>query len=278
MSSAWLSRRFGYHDMRLHDTIDTALHALSIDETRGPFRPSMFTLPDDVTLPFHQHVEQMWFAGTHADVGGGWPETHLSDIALLWMAERIQATTDLAIDIEKLKRESNPDALGLQHSSSTGWLYAFSRVVPHLRLVQQNLNGIPDRRRSFFKSWRTNKVGSGLVSLNETIHESALTRLGQTVREARDKAVQEIVYQPSTLVNSAGADISTSTTLSPRPAQREEPVRVKPDEDFATEREHTPELASAEKAWPAAPRAAEEIIQESVAAPQATVEAGDARR
>ncbi len=114
-SWAWLSRRFGYHDMRVHETIDVALHALSIDEARGPFRPSMFTLPEDVTPPSHQNVEQTWFAGTHADVGGGWPETHLSDIALLWMAERIQATTDLAIDIEKLKRESNPDPLGLQH-------------------------------------------------------------------------------------------------------------------------------------------------------------------
>ena len=268
-SSAWLSRWFGYHDMRLHDTIEVALHALSIDEARGPFRPSMFTLPNDVTLPSHQHVEQTWFAGTHADVGGGWPETHLSDIALLWMAERIRATTDLAIDIEKLKRESNPDALGPQHFSSTGWIYAFSRVVPHLRLVQQNVDGIPDRRRSFFRSWRTSKVGSGLVSLNEKIHESALARLGQTVSKSRNTTVQEIVYQPSTLVNAAGADISSSTAPSPRPAQREEPVRVKPSEDFATEREGAAELASAEEALPATPRAAEEIIQEVVAEQQA---------
>ncbi|MET0639577.1 MAG: DUF2235 domain-containing protein, partial [Hyphomicrobium sp.] len=78
-SWAWLSRKLDHHDTRLHDTIDVALHALSIDEARGAFRPSLFTYPDDETLPSHQHVEQVWFPGTHADVGGGWPETDLSD-------------------------------------------------------------------------------------------------------------------------------------------------------------------------------------------------------
>ncbi len=214
-SSAWLSRKLDYHDMRLHDTIDVALHALSIDEARGPFRPSLFSYPDDATLPPHQHVEQAWFAGTHADVGGGWPETHLSDIALLWMAERIRATTDLAIDIEKLKRESNPDHLGLQHSSSTGWLYAFSRVMPYVRLIQQNLSGLPERRHGTFHSWRTNKVRTGLTSLNETIHPSALARLGQTVKEARAKAIQEIVYEPPTLIDAANSGISATPASVP---------------------------------------------------------------
>ena len=144
---AWLSRKFDYHDTRLHDTIDVALHALSIDEARSPFRPSFFTYPDDTRLPSRQHVEQTWFPGTHADVGGGWPETELSDIALLWMAERIQAKTDLALDLDKLKRESKPDYLGLQHVASTSWFHALSRSVPYVRLVQQNSDGQEPARR-----------------------------------------------------------------------------------------------------------------------------------
>lgn len=197
---ACLSRRFSYHDIRWHDTIDVALHAVSIDETRRAFRPLMFTLPEDVEVPPHQRVEQVWFAGTHANVGGGLPETELSDIALLWMAEKIQSTTDLAIDIEKLQHESSPDPLGLQHASNTGWRSALSRRIPYLRLVQQNIAGIPDRRRSFFRSWRTSKLGNDLVSLNETIHHSARARLGQTICEAHNNHVQERVYEPSTLV------------------------------------------------------------------------------
>jgi len=35
-----------------------------------------------------QHVEQVWFAGVHSDVGGGCPHPALAEIALLWMADR----------------------------------------------------------------------------------------------------------------------------------------------------------------------------------------------
>jgi uncharacterized protein (DUF2235 family) len=182
---AWLRRKFDRHDLRLHDTIDVALHALSIDEARGSFRPTLFSYPDDIELPAHQHVEQSWFAGTHADVGGGWPDTALSDIALLWMAERIQATAGLAIDIEKLQRESSPDPLGLQHESATGRRY--------VRPMRQ--------------------------SLNETIHQSALMRLGKNVKAARGSVVRDIIYGPSTLIqkNAEQSDVPAAETI-PRPA------------------------------------------------------------
>ena len=35
-----------------------------------------------------QELKQVWFTGVHSDVGGGYSDTSLSDIALLWMAER----------------------------------------------------------------------------------------------------------------------------------------------------------------------------------------------
>jgi len=196
-----ISRRLAYHDMRLHDTIDIALHALSIDEMRGPFRPTFFTLPEGATLAAHQHVEQRWFAGTHADIGGGWPESELSDIALLWMAERVRALTGLAIDAQTLKRSTTPNPLGLQHQSATGWVYTFSRMFPYMRLVGQDLRAIAKGRRRWLRTWRTSKLAPELVSLNETIHKSALARFDQTVREARGKAVKEISYRPASLTS-----------------------------------------------------------------------------
>jgi uncharacterized protein (DUF2235 family) len=217
-SWAWLSRKFDDHDTRLHDTIDVALHALSIDEARSPFRPSLFTYPGDMRPPSHQHIEQVWFAGTHADIGGGWPETDLSDIALLWMAERIQATTDLEIDIDKLMRQCKPDPLGVQHYSSTGRLYAFSRIRPYVRLVQQSLHDSESRR------WRTNTLARGLVSLNEAVHESALRRFGQTVKEARGAVVRDIVYEPRTLVALAGKPAGSDRLSSTGEAGDEEPA------------------------------------------------------
>jgi hypothetical protein len=36
-----------------------------------------------------QHLEQVYFAGVHSDVGGGYDDDHsLSDITLCWMVER----------------------------------------------------------------------------------------------------------------------------------------------------------------------------------------------
>ncbi|MBS0267705.1 MAG: DUF2235 domain-containing protein [Proteobacteria bacterium] len=187
----WLHGRRSYHDIRWHDTVDVVLHALAIDETRRAFRPAMFTLDHDIALPPHQHVEQAWFAGSHEDVGGGWPETELSDITLLWMADKIRSATDLAIDIEKLQRESRPDPLGLQHAPSTGWRDVLARRFPYLRLIQE------DSR--VFKNGRTSKDPNGQSSLNETVDESALARLGQTIREKCGRRIEERIYQPPAL-------------------------------------------------------------------------------
>jgi len=115
ISRGMITRSLLFHDLRLSPNIEVALHALSIDELRGPFRPMFWTLPKGQTPAANQHVEQVWFAGTHADVGGGHRETALSDIALLWMAERLQSKAGLAVDMHKLGHVTRPDPLGAQH-------------------------------------------------------------------------------------------------------------------------------------------------------------------
>jgi uncharacterized protein (DUF2235 family) len=64
------------------------IHALSIDEKRCFFRNNLWGLP----LPAKQNEEQqtihqVWFAGVHSDIGGGYPsaESGLSQITLEWM-------------------------------------------------------------------------------------------------------------------------------------------------------------------------------------------------
>jgi len=57
-------------------------HALSIDERRGPYAPKPWT---PVRGP--EGFEEVWFAGVHSDVGGGYTERGLSDITLSWVIE-----------------------------------------------------------------------------------------------------------------------------------------------------------------------------------------------
>ena len=75
--------RFGFHDTTLSRRVKNAYHALSIDETRPEFIPTLWTSkPED-----GQRLDQVWFAGVHSEVGGG-KKASLTDIPLRWMQEK----------------------------------------------------------------------------------------------------------------------------------------------------------------------------------------------
>ncbi|QRP44447.1 DUF2235 domain-containing protein [Amycolatopsis sp. FDAARGOS 1241] len=83
------NRRFQFHDTALSSIVDVAFQALSIDERRKPFLPSIWAPAAEGST---QQVEQVWFAGCHADVGGGGRTQHsLADIPLRWLADHAQA-------------------------------------------------------------------------------------------------------------------------------------------------------------------------------------------
>ncbi len=67
----------------------SALHAMAIDEMRRPFMPTFWMQRDGDQHPDEQIVEQMWFPGVHSNVGGGYEDTRISDMALAWMISRV---------------------------------------------------------------------------------------------------------------------------------------------------------------------------------------------
>ena len=68
--------------------VKTVRHAISIDEMRKFFRTNLWS-----TSPSSADVKQVWFAGNHADVGGGYPEAEsgLAKITLSWMLSEARA-------------------------------------------------------------------------------------------------------------------------------------------------------------------------------------------
>jgi uncharacterized protein (DUF2235 family) len=80
-----LNRPWQFHDTRLSSRVDSAFHALAVDEARKPFKPALWQQSPTAK---DQWLEQVWFRGVHCDVGGGYTETGLSDIALGWLAQR----------------------------------------------------------------------------------------------------------------------------------------------------------------------------------------------
>lgn len=99
-------KRYSFHNVELNPHIKFARQALAMDERRGPFAP---TLWDVSSGPSDQDVQQVWFPGSHMDVGGGHPETGLSDGALLWMIQAAQQA-DLLFDRTMLdEKQVRPD-------------------------------------------------------------------------------------------------------------------------------------------------------------------------
>jgi len=132
-----LNRRWQFHDTALSAIVDAAFQALAIDEKRAPFQPAIWTPP--AANPDHQRLEQVWFAGVHCDVGGGYPDPALAEIPLLWMVDRAR-DCDLAFEpdaftplppggdeiLRHTYRYVAPNALGQLHESRKGF-YRLSR-------------------------------------------------------------------------------------------------------------------------------------------------------
>lgn len=62
-------------------------HALSIDEERLTFKPLRFDQGDRTDGKIGPRIEEVWFAGVHSDVGGGYADDEASFEPLLWIAD-----------------------------------------------------------------------------------------------------------------------------------------------------------------------------------------------
>jgi len=144
-----------FHDHDLSEHVRYGYHALSIDDQRLQFHPTLWNEPTKAQLraretgqPCRQVFEQVWFPGVHCDVGGGYKERGLADIALAWMIERAaKANPPLlfkppfdADPVEGLK----PNHAGVLHDSRDKvWKKVFYRLEPRMVCVGRQL---PDRK------------------------------------------------------------------------------------------------------------------------------------
>jgi uncharacterized protein (DUF2235 family) len=123
---------YGFLDTNLHQNVLNAYQALAIDERRQEFPPTLWTPPSPPVAG--QVLEQVWFSGVHCDVGGGYPETGLSDITLSWMIGKA-ISLGLQIDAGVSAQYASLDAkfaLDQIHESwNLLWLFPKSRTIPN---------------------------------------------------------------------------------------------------------------------------------------------------
>jgi uncharacterized protein (DUF2235 family) len=81
-------KKYGFLDTTLHPSMTQAYHAISIDERRAQFQPTLWTNPDGSFRIDDGQVEQVYFPGVHCDVGGSYPDGGLATIPLSWMMHK----------------------------------------------------------------------------------------------------------------------------------------------------------------------------------------------
>ncbi|WP_300366046.1 DUF2235 domain-containing protein [Hydrogenimonas sp.] len=118
-------KKYAFHDTKLGCNVLHARHAVAIDEKRASFSPTLWS-----NIENRKDVKQIWFPGVHSNVGGGYVDTGLSDIALKWMIEEA-ADAGLLFRKEMVK-QIKPNTRGILYDSLKG-------IFKHLRATPRSI-------------------------------------------------------------------------------------------------------------------------------------------
>jgi uncharacterized protein (DUF2235 family) len=196
---------------RTNNSVRKFRQAIAIDERRRMFRLNRWTDPQkyrsdpfDPASATDQDIRQVWFAGVHGDIGGGYPEPEsgLSKFPLLWMIEQARAA-GLHMDqamighlVQGLPRPGSnhvyvaPDVMGQLHVSLT---------VPW-----QILEWLPKRTK--WKEWPQRKSFLGWylpMAEPRPIPEGAIIHHSVIERMAKDPSYRPINMPASYVIEEA---------------------------------------------------------------------------
>lgn len=163
---------------RWNPTVKTVRHAISIDEKRKFFRTNLWSASSQST-----DVKQVWFAGVHADVGGGYPESQsgLAKITLQWMLDEA-CPAGVVIDDSQLplvfpERGGDsplapPDPTAPMHNELDHPLWKVLQWIPRRYWIRQKTTG------QFVRRWNFSpKAMPRFIPANADIHPTVCERI-----------------------------------------------------------------------------------------------------
>jgi uncharacterized protein (DUF2235 family) len=150
---------YEFHDTRLSGSVENAFHALAIDEHRDVFDACLW----DPEITPEQTLEQRWFIGAHCDVGGGYAERELSDIALRWMQDKA-AGLGLALQAVALGDNNFRAAIHDSYAEFLGGIHAKKsprhyRTLSATRFGRERIDESVERRRKEDRSYEPQNDG-----------------------------------------------------------------------------------------------------------------------
>ena len=130
------------HEDDLHPLVQHAYHAMAIDDRRYTFHPMLFQdrFPvgcsnagelKPIAAGDNPKLRQVWFAGMHSNVGGGYPQDALSLVSLQWMLNRIEQSAEggeklrFTNLVEDYQRDADPHGRIYDSRTGTGLFYRY---------------------------------------------------------------------------------------------------------------------------------------------------------
>lgn len=175
---------FKFPDRTLNTSVAHACHALALDEERESFEPLLW---NESRTEDPGRIEQVWFAGVHSNVGGGYPRQGLSLIALDWIMSRAEAAPHnlrfIAGERQMLRFHADVDD---KMYDSRGGLSVFYRWLPRNPRLLCAKNGVtPKVHRSVFERIARNTEGYAPGSVPPDGEVVSLSQPGRVTDEIR---------------------------------------------------------------------------------------------
>jgi len=128
----FLNEKHMFHDKKIGPNMRYARHAMAIDEKRDDFQPTIWKQRPQVD------IEQVWFAGVHSDVGGGYTPDEggicAADYPLKWISE--EAVNKGLVLSNHLSSRLKPSPTATLHDSMRG---IYKIAGKHARTIKSYL-------------------------------------------------------------------------------------------------------------------------------------------
>lgn len=180
--------RFRSHaSTRYNPSVEHVRHAVAIDERRTMFQPQLWPLGQNYRPIRHhkdserpQDAKEVWFSGSHGDVGGGYPEAKsaLAKIPLHWMVEetaamglRYKTRTVNRLVLGKNGDYVAPDPLAVPNNSMKG-------IWPPFEYLPRRKSKHFDSHASTFLGFYLPRRERRVIPADAQIHGSVHARRG----------------------------------------------------------------------------------------------------
>ena len=181
-------REYSWFDTRIDRHIENAFQALALDERRFPFSPTLWERRKDCPT----NLKQVWFPGSHSNVGGSYSDAGIADITLAWMMDQLAGNTTahpngfephdwIKFDEDYIKFWENCELDWYEKHKKDdyrGWAmgYVYDTVYFPMSLIGTAVRGPGRYHRAFYETGKPDNK-SLLEDTQERMHSSVRARI-----------------------------------------------------------------------------------------------------